>query len=261
MKIYITGKKNGRIRQRLIALGAEPLSCDITDPLDCEREIRRKVNPEDVIVHAAAMTSVDACWRDQEQAILVNVRGTNHVCEAAGDVLGDGRVVLLSTDHVFDGMQGKYKESDEPNPAPDENYGLTKFAAEGIVSLYDGKVIRLSKGVSKEDPDIQKILSGEKCEVPTFIRRSYCHLDYLAVGIWHYANHFADMPEILHLAGTEVLSFYQLAMMLGGNVEPREYELEGYAPRPYNCGLDVSLADKLGLPLFSPKQTIQRLLA
>ncbi len=257
MKIFVTGKSNGRIRQRLIQLGAKPLVCDITDPFECEREIRR--TKPDVIIHAAALTSVDACWKDYEQAILVNVRGTNHICEAASDVLGDGHVVLLSTDHVFNGKEGGYKENDEPFPIPDENYGMTKFAAEGIVQLYGGKIIRLSKGISKDDWDIKRVLNKELEDAPTFIRRSYCHLDYLAVGIMAYAKRFDEMPEILHLGGTEVLSFYDLAKMIDKDIKPRDYEIRSFAPRPFNCGLDVSLAMSLGLPLFTPNQSVERL--
>lgn len=260
MKIFVTGKSTGRLRQRLIALGALPLSCDITKPSEVEKEIRR--TKPDVIIHAAAMTSVDACHKDYERAILVNVRGTNHVCEAASNVLGDGHVVLLSSDHVFDGKTGRYKESDEPSPAPEESYGLTKFAAEGIAQLYGNKILRLSKCISKDDADIRKLFEGGLVYAPTFIRRSYCHLDYMAVGIWAYANRFEEMPNILHLAGTEVLSFYELTQLMGGistDVKPRDYELEGFTPRPFNCGLDVSLATKLGLPLFTPKQSVERL--
>ena len=256
MKISVTGRENGKLRERLLALGAVALSCDITNPKQVEKEIRR-VKP-DVIIHAAAMTSVDECHRDYEKAILVNVRGTNHVCEAASNVLGDGRVVLLSTDHVFDGEFGNYKEIEEPNPAPNEEYGLTKFAAEGVVHLYGGKILRMSKGISKEDSDMQIIRSGRGL-YPTFIKRSYCHLDYLAVGIWAYANRFDEMPEILHLGGTEVLSFAELAKMINPKVLSRDFEEKGFAPRPYNCGLDVSLARKYGLPLFTPKQSVERL--
>jgi dTDP-4-dehydrorhamnose reductase len=161
---------------------------------------------------------------------------------------------------VFDGKRGKYKEDDEPNPAPNEEYGMTKLGAEGIVQLYGGKVIRMSKGISANDKDIRVVMNGGYKDVPTFIRRSYCHLDYMAVGIWNYANRFEEMPEMLHLAGTEVLSFYELMSMITKDVEPRDYELDGFAPRPFNCGLDVSLARKYGIPLFTPKQSIERLL-
>ena len=256
MKISITGRSPGRIRERLLSLGAVALSCDITNPRQVEKEIRRE--KPDVIIHAAALTSVDECHKDYEKAIQVNFRGTNHVCEAASNVLGDGHVVLISSDHVFDGKQGNYKESDEPNPASDAEYGLTKLAAEGITQLYGNKILRMSKGISKDDPDVKEIMNGVR-NVPTFIRRSYCHLDYLAVGIWAYANSFEKMPEILHLGGTEVLSFYELARMINPDTKPRSEDLYGYSPRPFSCGLDVSLARKHGIPLFTPEQSVERL--
>jgi dTDP-4-dehydrorhamnose reductase len=266
MKIAVTGKENGHLAQRLIALGAVPLRSDVLDIKACREEIKA-VRP-DVIIHAAAITDVEACRRDYERAIVVNMRGTNNVCEAASDILGDGRVVLLSTDHVFDGTKGNYKEDDEPNPITE--YGMTKHGAEAVVRLYDGKIVRLSKCFDKNDKEVVSIFSQKKILLPTFIKRSFVHLDYIAVGLIAYAKRFDEMPPILHLAGTETISYYQFARyieeasMARGeglffDIRPRDYELDGYAPRPYNCGLDVSLANSLELPLYSPIQSVQRL--
>ncbi|HEV7526937.1 MAG TPA: sugar nucleotide-binding protein, partial [Acidimicrobiia bacterium] len=57
----------------------------------------------DAIVHCAAMTAVDACETDQDQAFLVNALGVRFVMEAARRV--GAYVVALSTDYVFDGSK------------------------------------------------------------------------------------------------------------------------------------------------------------
>ena len=94
-------------------------------------------------------------------------------------IIGKGRVVLMSSDQVFDGEKGTYAESDEPNPV--HNYGLTKLAAEGIMPLYDGKILRISRCFDGHSKDIREYLEeiemGDKVRVPDFIFRSYCHMD------------------------------------------------------------------------------------
>ena len=262
MKIAVTGSK-GKIGQRLVALGAEPLFCDITDPFSVEDAINT-VKP-DVIIHAAAVSSIDECEQDLERAILVNTRGANHVFEAANDIIGEGKVVLLSSEQVFDGFMGHYKEADEPLPVND--YGRTKFAAEGLASLYGDKILRLSRGISASDPDIEKVVKdvfeNQVPDVPTFIYRSYCHLDFMARGIWEYANRFEEMPNLLHFGGSEVLSFYQLIrMIVGGDVllKAREHEDRSYTPRSLKCGFDISLWRSYVLPTFTPFESVERLL-
>jgi dTDP-4-dehydrorhamnose reductase len=90
----------------------------------------QKLRP-DVVVHAAANPSPDACEMDPAQAFLVNVHGTRHVAEAAREV-GAG-VAYISTDAVFDGeSKTPYKETDRAvSPTV---YGRTKLRGERLVA-------------------------------------------------------------------------------------------------------------------------------
>ena len=94
----------------------------------------------DLIIHTAAMTSVDECERNPGQADRVNVQGTRNVLRA----LKGGRcsLVHISTDSVFDGEKGHYREEDKTNPV--HVYGKTKLAAEQEVAEYrpDALIIR-----------------------------------------------------------------------------------------------------------------------
>ena len=255
-KIAVNGY-SGKIASKLIGLGAIPLRADITNKTAVERELST-VMP-DVIIHAAAISSIDKCQIDYEKAISVNVYGTNIVCETAEEVVGKEKVVLISSEQVFDGVQGNYTEKSEPFPI--NNYGMTKLGAEGVAQLYGAKILRLSRGASKSDMDISKILSGEEKNVPNFIFRSYIHLDFLAQGIWNYATRFEEMPELLHYGGSEAISFYSFAMMLGASVQPREEEVAGFSPRPLRCGFDISLARKHELPIFTPSKSAKKVLS
>jgi dTDP-4-dehydrorhamnose reductase len=97
---------------------------DVRDPGALATLMRQTV-PEAVVV-TAAMTDVEACEADPVASYEVNVQGTANVVAAARRV--GARVVLLSTDYVFDGQAGPYRESDPVRPI--STYGLHKVFAE-----------------------------------------------------------------------------------------------------------------------------------
>jgi dTDP-4-dehydrorhamnose reductase len=83
------------------------------------------VKPE-VVLHCAAMANIDACERDPEMTWKVN---TDLPTELAHAAARDGfKLVHLSTDAVFDGLQGDYDEESDPNPL--NTYARSKLAAE-----------------------------------------------------------------------------------------------------------------------------------
>jgi len=87
--------------------------------------IFRKLQPN-AVIHAAAETDVDKCETQKEHAWNVNVEGTRNVAEACAEV--NTKLIHISTDYVFDGEKGYYKEEDKPNPI--SYYGLTKLEGE-----------------------------------------------------------------------------------------------------------------------------------
>lgn len=100
---------------------------DLRDGDACAR-VLRQFCPQ-VVVHLAAETSVDRCERDREHAWDTNVRGTENLLKALKGT--PARVILLSTDYVFDGSDGPYDEEAKPDPV--NYYGRTKLAAENAV--------------------------------------------------------------------------------------------------------------------------------
>jgi dTDP-4-dehydrorhamnose reductase len=79
------------------------------------------------IVLAAAYTDVDGCETNRDLAFEVNCKGAVNVARAAARA--GARVIFLSTDYVFDGMQDRPYEIDD-SPAPQSVYGQSKAAAE-----------------------------------------------------------------------------------------------------------------------------------
>ena len=91
-------------------------------------EVFKQAKP-DVVVHAATLTDVDKCELNKELATKINVDGTRNITQAAKAV--GSFLIYISTDYVFNGEKGMYREDDEPDPI--QHYGLTKLQAEQVV--------------------------------------------------------------------------------------------------------------------------------
>jgi dTDP-4-dehydrorhamnose reductase len=103
------------------------ISLDITDEKDVLNKIEA-INP-DLVVHSAALTNVDYCEDHRQEAYEINVKGTQNVVKACEKM--DCKLIYVSTDFVFDGKKGLYKEDDKTNPLG--YYALTKLQGEGTV--------------------------------------------------------------------------------------------------------------------------------
>ncbi len=108
----------------------EPVKFDLTDSNSIVKAVD-SVKP-DVIVHSAALTDVDKCEVEKELARRINAEGTEIVACAARKT--GSFLVYVSTDYVFDGTKGMYREEDETNPV--NHYGYTKLLGEKYTREY-----------------------------------------------------------------------------------------------------------------------------
>lgn len=147
-KILVVGSR-GRLGQalmrglddRYVMLGADHGDLDITDH-DRVMTVIGTIRP-DIVLHAAAMTKVDACEQDSAAAFRVNADGTRYVADACGRV--GARLVYFSTDYVFDGRKSSaYLEADAPNPL--NVYGRSKLAGEQMAVQHcpDAAIMRVA---------------------------------------------------------------------------------------------------------------------
>lgn len=100
---------------------------DITSE-DSVNEVVAKTKP-DVIINTAALTQVDQCESDREACWTLNVTAVAHLIKASRD--NNCFLLHLSTDFIFDGTSGPYKEDDIPNPV--SYYGESKLASEKLL--------------------------------------------------------------------------------------------------------------------------------
>ncbi|MHB1922820.1 MAG: SDR family oxidoreductase [Chitinophagaceae bacterium] len=148
-KVLITGA-NGLLGQHLVTTFSKKLNFEVIATgkgetrnknfpevnyidLDiCNPQIVQKVilsHHPDIIIHGAAMTNVDECELNPEKCRLTNIFATQNLVDAARKV--GAFFLFLSTDFIFDGINGPYKEEDQPNPI--SIYGESKLEAEKIV--------------------------------------------------------------------------------------------------------------------------------
>lgn len=198
---------------------------------------------------------IHAAYRQDEPE--VNVAGTRHVataCEAVG-----ARCVLVSTDMVFDGQQGWYRETDAPNPLGP--YGASKVAAEREVLSRGGIVARtaLVFGFDPLDPITDRLVvrplrRGEPASLFVDELRTPTYAPDLADALLELADldpadaSRAGFHGLLHLSGPQRLSRYELGLKLArafgldpSDLRPTRREQSGLA-RPPDCSLDTSLA-------------------
>lgn len=97
---------------------------DITDETAVE-QLFDDFEP-DVVINAAAMTHVDACETDRELCWKVNADAVDTLARCCRD--HGARLLQISTDFVFDGQDGPYREDARPNPI--SYYGRSKLAGE-----------------------------------------------------------------------------------------------------------------------------------
>ena len=84
----------------------------------------------DVVINAAAATSVDYCEKHPEEATQVNADGPARVAEICAR--RGAKMVQISTDYVYDGS-GEGLKSEESATRPLGVYAATKLAAENAV--------------------------------------------------------------------------------------------------------------------------------
>jgi dTDP-4-dehydrorhamnose reductase len=205
---------------------AEWVHADVRDP----DAMRCAADGADVVVHTAYRQTVDA-WS-------TNVEGARAVAAAARTA----RLVHLSSDLVFDGRRGRYREEDAP--APVNEYGRSKVEAEWIVAHAhpDALIVRTSLLYGGREPGPQEKLAREGTRFFVDEIRSPVVVGDLAAALLELAR--LDVCGPLHVAGADDVSRYDFALLLGA--DPRRIARARTTPdRAPDVSLDSSRARAL----------------
>ncbi len=136
MKWFITGSAGQlgnalidcAIRNNIAFCGVDREDLDLSDRTAVNKAICE--SGADIVIHAAAFTSVDTAEDCREEAYESNVTITQCVSDVCHEL--SIPIVFISTDYIFDGKKdGNYDEDDRGNPL--NVYGETKLSAEKYI--------------------------------------------------------------------------------------------------------------------------------
>jgi len=166
----------------------------------------------------AGVASIVLCERDPAGTRAVNVEGTLRCAEA---LLAAGvRPVFASSDYVFDGLRGGYREADIP--APGTEYGRQKADTETRLLAASGgecRILRLSKVFAIErgggtllDEMAARLVAGAGVDAADDSVFCPTLLDDLIAAVGFVQSR--DLRGIVHVCGSEARSWHDLASAL-----------------------------------------------
>lgn len=170
------------------------------------------------IIHTAAMTNVDACEAQPEACDLVN-RQAVYMLARASQAIG-AHFQLLSTDFVFDGEAGPYKETDQPNPL--SVYARSKYEAEHLLEDVIGlnysivrTIIVYGQGEQLSRSNLilwakEALQEGKPLNIVDDQFRAPTWADDLAWACVRICE--LDQTGIFHISGPETISIYDIVL-------------------------------------------------
>ena len=210
----------------------------------------------DVVIHLGAMTGVDLCEKEESMAFDINTKATQTIAQQCS--ISNTFLVYVSTDYVFDGNLGMYKEDDVANPLG--FYGKSKLEGEKAVQNFSANwcIARTSTPfglhpTKKSFPMwvIENLQKQKQIDVlidqftsPTYIP----NLSRMLIEISE-----RRITGIINTAGASKISRYQMASMVSDKLNLDDTllkqismnKLKWIAQRPKDSSLDVSRASSI----------------
>ncbi|MDC1023699.1 SDR family oxidoreductase [Nitrosopumilus sp.] len=228
-----------------------PTHLDLSDKNQIIQTLQ-EIKP-DRIIHLAAMTGVDLCETEKELAIIINTKSTETLAKQAAKQ----KVFFLyvSTDYVFNGINGMKKEDSLPNPLG--FYGKSKLEGELVLNQLASNwcIARTSSpfGIHstkksfplwiKENLEAKKAIPVlvDQFTSPTYVP----NLSKMLIEIT-----IRQIMGIIHVSGATRISRYDLAELVADKLHldknfliPTKIDAMNWkAQRPKDSSLDVSFA-------------------
>jgi len=223
------------------------------------------------VINTAAITNVDFCEDNQDLCYKVNVKAVQNLFDVSKE--RGIQLIHLSTDFVFDGQNGPYREIDEPNPL--SVYSKSKLDSELILmnSEYKNWTIIRTIIVYGEGENLSRsnIVLWAKSELKNYKKLTIVD-DQFRSPTWAGDLAWACLQSaklnktgLFHISGPKTYSIYNLVIMIAeyygfdiSLVEPIKSEtLNQKASRPPKTGFIIDKAIKeLG---YAPKSFLESL--
>jgi dTDP-4-dehydrorhamnose reductase len=232
---------------------------DLKNPRDIHRAIET-VKPETIIL-MGAISSLYEAEKDTLETHLINTSSVEHFIRSANKLMPNNipRIIFFSTDLVYDGYEIEkpegYKETDPPHPK--SKYARSKLEAEHLLNFYSNSLIlRIALTYGPPETDMR----GYVASLVTAIKnnntinlfqdewRTPIHVDGIATALTKLIN-LKNLPQIIHLSGTERLSRVQLGYKLINQIQAGyiniDIKLRQDSPTGKIRGIDCSLGNQL----------------
>lgn len=248
--------------------GVEYLIGDITRKKEIV-EIAKKTLPR-IVFNAAAYTHVDRAETEKEACWKTNVDGIANLGYAAG--LISARLVHVSTDYVFDGRRGNYREDDRPNPLG--YYGKSKLAGEnallasGANAVVARTMVLYGYAKSARHNFVTWLIGELRQARPVRIVDDQFGnptlADELAQALLVLAK--SEQDGVYHVSGKETVDRFSFAQTIahvfalddGLISRTKTADLQQPAPRPDNSGFDISKAEQLGIRMSGVQAGLEK---
>jgi dTDP-4-dehydrorhamnose reductase len=220
----------------------------------------------EVLVHTAAIGNVDLCEENRDFCYNINVITSRRLLLKAKQM--NAKIIYISTDYVFDGKKGMYKEND--TPAPINYYGLTKLLSENIALSMGGTVVRIAAvygmGYGRANFGkymVDKLSKNEKIDAAKDQFLSPTLNTQIGESVKKIFE--KDFNGIIHITGPR-LSRYDFALKIcqvfgfdSALVNPASINSFKFkAPRPIDSSLDNTLGEKItGIKLSDCDKSIE----
>jgi len=214
----------------------------------------------DVIIHNAAMANPDDCEANPSEADTVNVGSSEFLAKWCEE--NHRRMVFISTDMVFDGTKGNYREEDKVNPL--SVYAKTKAEAEKTVLAHCGNSLICRVALMYGRGMFDRPYGSEWLERELIKRKNGSESNLVVLFSDQYRSMISvrkaaeavveatekDIRGILHVAGSERVSRYDFGEKLCAALNvPETFIVNAKyddanirAPRPKDVSLNISKA-------------------
>lgn len=233
----------------------QPLYLNLNSQSSISKTITQ-INP-DIIIHCAALTDVDLCETDRNLAKKINAESAKIVAEVSNQL--GAYMVFISTDYVFDGLKGDYKETDQANPI--NFYGHSKLLGEKSVTKINQDYLIARTSVIYGDKPASGKINFALWLIDCLKRRREVKIvtDQFASPTLN--TNIADMileacekklNGIYHMAGASKVSRYEFAIKLAEKFNldknlikrAKTEDMNWKAKRPKDSSLNISKIQK-----------------
>lgn len=248
-KGYIGGYLENALKERFLTMPTD-IPCDLLLKSNVHNILNRYF--PDVIVHCAGTKDLFSCEKDPQTAYRINVETTKNLADAIDGV--EVKFVFLSSDYVFSGDKGMYREEDIPSPKT--VYGKTKLVCEKYIQNLSNYTICRTANVYGEGNKffsfiLDSLKDGKAVDVYNDSFFSPTYIGDLAEMVSVIIT--KDISGLLHTAGPDRISRYDFAKRIAkyfgldaGLIHPVHRPKD--SPIANDTSLDVNISmEKLGM--------------